>query len=94
MHIPKDYYNLPLRAIRIAVVEAESIINDLHKKGITDEDLSFGVHVLGRAARWIEADVVAAVAKVRTRKSATKTRRGGKKSTAPVPLQPSEQANG
>ncbi len=94
MRIPKNYYDLPIRAIRTAAIEAQSIVDDLHNKGIIDEDLESYVYTFIQEARWIEDRVVVVAARTQTRKSATKTRRGGKKSTVPAPLQPSERANG
>ncbi len=94
MRIPKNYYDLPLRKIQQAKTEAQTILNDLARKGIIDENLEMCAAMLGAEITWFEEAVVAVVAETRTRKSATKTRRGGKKSTVPAPLQPSERANG
>ena len=93
MRIPKNYYDLPIRTLRTAAVEARSIVNDLRDKGIIDEDLESYVYAFVQAVRWIEDCVADVVANSQTRKSAIKTRRGGKGFTSLAPLQPSKQAS-
>ena len=93
MRIPKNYYDLPLRRIQQARIEAQIILNDLTHKGTIDENLEMCAAMLGAEIIWFEEAVADAVAKARTRKSAIKTRRGGKAFTSLAPLQPSEQAS-
>lgn len=94
MQIPLTYYDLPLRTIQRAVDEALSIVNDLAKHGVVDEDLEYMVSLHWKVSRWVEEHVRAAVARTQTRKSGTRTRRGGSRRTDPAPLQHSKRANG